>query len=219
MNNITSHIKLALIQDTNINLQFLILTSNWMLIQNKKVAHNSALGVFTVIGTSGNPHAVQLFPKETCTCPSTSRCYHILAVRMSVGLSDTIAHPKINLTKLRKNTRSRREKKSGRKALRSHDYDVGPAPDSMLSSTLLNEESSQPFLTGSENEDHNEVYSKISIMLCKMFTTPISCQEMFSLPSASDQYQGMEVVPRPSEVVLPIYSACMWTSTLCNISL
>ena len=145
-----------------------------MLIKSKKIAHNSEKGVFTVDGTSGNPHAVRLFPKETCTCPSTSQCYHILAVRMSVGLCDSIHHPKINLTKLRRNTRSRREKKSGRKAPRPHDYDVVAAPDSMMSSTLLNANSSQSFLTSTEYEDLNEVYSNIFIVLRTMLTTSLT---------------------------------------------
>ena len=37
-------------------------------VDEGKVMHNSQLKVFTVMGTS-RPHAVTLFPKETCTCP------------------------------------------------------------------------------------------------------------------------------------------------------
>ncbi len=49
---------------------------------------------------------------------------------MSIGLEDVDSSRKVNLTQLRKNVRSRREKKSGRKAPRPGDYDVQPAPDS-----------------------------------------------------------------------------------------
>ena len=36
------------------------------------LTHNIQLGCVTVKTREGNPHAVQLFPKETCTCPSTT---------------------------------------------------------------------------------------------------------------------------------------------------
>ena len=81
-----------------------------------------------VIGTTGNPHAIRMFPKESCTCPSTGRCYHIIAVRMSIGLEDVNSQRKVNLTQLRRNTRSRTEKRSGRKAPRPGDYYIEPAP-------------------------------------------------------------------------------------------
>ncbi len=83
------------------------------LIQNNMINFNQGLGVFTVVGTTGTPHAITLFPKESCTCPSTNRCYHVLAVRMSIGLEDINSRRKVNLTQLRRNVRSRREKKSG----------------------------------------------------------------------------------------------------------
>ena len=85
------------------------------IIEKKQISQNQSLGVFTVIGTSGNPHAIRIFPKESCTCPSTGRCYHILAV---IGLEDVSLQRKVNLTQLRRNTRARAEKKSGRKAPR-----------------------------------------------------------------------------------------------------
>ena len=90
-----------------------------------------------MMGTSGNVHAVRLFPKESCTCPSTNRCYHILAVRGSVGLEDIDLQRRVNLTQLRRNIRTRREKKSGRKAPRPGDYDIQPAPDSHAMVSLL----------------------------------------------------------------------------------
>ena len=56
-----------------------------------------------------------------------------MAVRMSVGLENIDSKKTINLSLLRCNTRSRSEKKSGRKAPRAGDYNVMPAPDSMVS--------------------------------------------------------------------------------------
>ena len=93
------------------------------------------MGVFTVVGTSGNPHAVRVFPTESCTCPSTSQCYHILAVRISIGLDDANSKKKVNLTQLRRNKRSRIEKRSGRKAPRPGDYNIIPAPDASICSS------------------------------------------------------------------------------------
>ena len=54
---------------------------------------------------------------------------------MSVGLEDMNSKKKINLTQLRRNTRSRADKKSGRKAPRPGD-DIVPAPDACASDTL-----------------------------------------------------------------------------------
>lgn len=101
------------------------------MIEKGSINHNHKLGVFTVVGTTGNPHAVKLFPTEKCTCASTFRCYHILAVRISIGLEDVKSKRKINLTQLRRNTRPRRANKSGRKAPQPQDYEITPAPDAI----------------------------------------------------------------------------------------
>ena len=53
-----------------------------------------------------------------------------MTARISIGLDHEGTKKKINLTQLRKNTRSRLEKKSGRKAPKPGDYDVIAAPDS-----------------------------------------------------------------------------------------
>ena len=104
-----------------------------VIIEGGNISHNVKLGVFTVEGTGGNAHCVRIFPKESCTCPSVSRCYHIMAVRISIGLDKPDYKPKkINLSQLRRNTRSRKDKTSGRKAPRTGDYDVIPAPDSIM---------------------------------------------------------------------------------------
>ena len=64
-----------------------------------------------------------LFPRETCSCPSTGTCYHIIAAKMSLGVSFANEPTKRNLTQLRRNTRKRQEKKSGRKRPRPTDAD------------------------------------------------------------------------------------------------
>ena len=97
-------------------------------VDEGKVMHNSQLKVFTVMGTN-RPHAVTLFPKETCTCPSNTTCYHILAAKMSIGMNISTAPNQWNLTELRRKARKGKEKKSGRKRARPGDYDVVPAPD------------------------------------------------------------------------------------------
>ena len=89
-------------------------------------------------GTGGNAHCVWMFPKELCTCPSRSKCYHIMAVRISIGLGVNNDKPKktINFTKLKKNTRSKKDKTSGRKVPHIGDYDVIAAPDSIMSTSV-----------------------------------------------------------------------------------
>ena len=95
------------------------------------ITHNIQLGCFTVKAREGAPQAVQLFPKETCTCPAASTCYHILACRMSLGMKVEDKQCTVNLTQLRSNARKRPEKKCGRK--RPRPGDILPAPDSVTS--------------------------------------------------------------------------------------
>lgn len=87
-------------------------------------------------------YAVTLFPKETCQCPSTNTCYHILAARLLIGIDEKETTKTINLTQLRRNSRKRRDKKSGRKQPRKLDCDqlnVTPAPDSTFISEQIND--------------------------------------------------------------------------------
>ena len=85
------------------------------LIEDGKIVHNAQLKVFTVAGSTGN-YVTTLFPKETCTCPAKKDCYHILAAKLSIGMNMEAKKPAyLNLTQLRKNSRSKKEKKSGRK--------------------------------------------------------------------------------------------------------
>ena len=88
------------------------------------ISFNTKFHCFNVNGTSGTTRVVTLFPKETCSCPATGDCYHLLAVRMSLGMTELKKELKYNLTQLRKNTKSRKDKRSGRKRPRPNDEDL-----------------------------------------------------------------------------------------------
>lgn len=102
------------------------------IIQENKISYDSKLHTFTVLGSEDKPHALKLFPKATCSCPSTAECYHIMAAKMYLGMEDIGKQEKLNLTQLRRNSRKRKAKKSGRKIPRVGDCDVYPAPDAAI---------------------------------------------------------------------------------------
>ena len=104
------------------------------IIDRGDISHNEKLGVFTVLGTTGTPHVVRLFPKQSCSCPSTGLCYHIIAAQISIGIEVGNAQLRINLTRLRRNSRTRKDKTSGRKRPRPGDIDIVAAPDSINAS-------------------------------------------------------------------------------------
>lgn len=100
-----------------------------MVIEQRRISLDPVFHSFTVLGST-RPHVVTLFPKQSCSCPSTSVCYHIIAAQLSVGIRSEKEHRKtLNLSQLRKNARTRRDKRSGRKRPRPHDFDIVPAPD------------------------------------------------------------------------------------------
>ena len=99
-------------------------------MEQKKVTAVPERKSFVVEGSRGDSYSVKLFPYEKCQCPSTNTCYHIIAAKMSIGMDTKDAKGKVNLTQLRKNSRKRVDKKSGRKKPRLNDYDVIPAADS-----------------------------------------------------------------------------------------
>ena len=94
------------------------------LVQNNRVSFNPQMHIFNVKGTSDVIRVVALYPRETCSCPSTGVCYHILAVKMSLGIKESTIPTKQNLAMLRKNTRSRKEKRCGRKPPRPNDVKI-----------------------------------------------------------------------------------------------
>ena len=97
-----------------------------VIINSNQISLDPRLAIFTVNGTS-EPRVVRLFPTTTCSCPAKSNCYHIMAARMAVGITSDTKKRTVNLTQLRKNTRKRPDKTSGRKRPRLDD--VVPAGD------------------------------------------------------------------------------------------
>ena len=101
------------------------------LIEDGKIVHNPQLKVFTVAG-SKDFYVTKLYPKESCTCPAKKDCYHIVAAKISIGMNVETKKPAyLNLTQLRRNNRSKKEKKSGRKRPREGDTEVIAAPDAV----------------------------------------------------------------------------------------
>ena len=66
-------------------------------IEQGKISFDPKLHTFTVMGTS-RPHIVTLFLKETCSCPTTARCDHILATQLSIGQNIDTKVKTLNLT-------------------------------------------------------------------------------------------------------------------------
>jgi hypothetical protein len=75
-----------------------------MVVNDLHVCHVPEHKIFSVATHSGSAHSVRLFPKETCTCPSTSTCCHIIAAKRSIGIETQQRRP-ICLTQLRRNSR------------------------------------------------------------------------------------------------------------------
>ena len=55
-----------------------------VLLSNGDISYDEKLRVFNVKG-SASVHVVTLFPKEKCSCPSTSTCYHVLQLSYFLG--------------------------------------------------------------------------------------------------------------------------------------
>lgn len=96
-----------------------------LILDADNISFNTKLHVFNIKGLSGVTRVVTLFPNQTCSCPSTGDCYHIVAAKLCVGMpTSTRKGRKLNLTQLRRNTRSRTEKRSGRKRPRPNDVEI-----------------------------------------------------------------------------------------------
>jgi hypothetical protein len=82
-------------------------------------------GCWIVRGTDGKtPHAVTIFPKETCSCTHVKECYHIIACKLMVGQSvETTSKIKNSMQLLNQKHRTKqKEKPSGRKVPRKKDF-------------------------------------------------------------------------------------------------
>lgn len=80
-------------------------------VKDKRVFHVPEAGSFVVKGSDGDNYSVSLFP-EKCQCPSVGSCYHIMAVKMSIGEENIEENRIYNLAQLRRNNRKRVKKKS-----------------------------------------------------------------------------------------------------------
>jgi len=72
-------------------------------IRNNKITFNSQMYIFNVEGTNGAVRVVTLHPKETCSCPASGMCYHIMAAKLSLGIKESYKPKESrNFTKLYK---------------------------------------------------------------------------------------------------------------------
>ena len=53
-------------------------------LDEDRISVDTKLHTFTIMGTT-RPQLVTLFPKETCTYPSTTKCYHSLAAKLAIS--------------------------------------------------------------------------------------------------------------------------------------
>ena len=113
-------------------------------------------GAFIVHDRSGK-YCVTLFPKESYQCPSTTTCFHILAANMSIGQEPIEKRSVVNLRLLKKNTRKRVDKKSGKKQPRPNDREsiVEPAPDSAF---ITNTPKTPSSILSTKNTDKKDVH-------------------------------------------------------------
>ena len=92
-----------------------------LIVENNNIQFSTKMCTFTVKGSKEVKRIVTIYPKETCSCPSTGECYHILAAKISLGMAPKQEKVECNLTTLRKNGRPKREKRCGRKRPRPND--------------------------------------------------------------------------------------------------
>ena len=79
-------------------------------------------GLFVVKEVDGLTRRIAtLFPKETCSCPSVTTCYHIIACQEIIGHPLT-ENGKCNVTELRRKDRKSKERPSGGKRPRKDDF-------------------------------------------------------------------------------------------------
>ena len=91
-------------------------------IDNNLITHVPSQGAFIGQGRDGK-YCVTLFSKETCQCPSTTTCFHLLAAKMSIGQEPIEKRTVVNLRFLTKNSKKKIDKQSGRKQPRANDFE------------------------------------------------------------------------------------------------
>ena len=113
-----------------------------LVISENRITFVQQRGAFMVTGSTNKVYAVKLLP-DSCQCGSTATCHHIMAARLVMGWDIHGTSKELKLMQLRKNIRTRADKKSGREKPRVLDYDpdttvVEPAPDSAMASERPN---------------------------------------------------------------------------------
>ena len=74
------------------------------LVANNKIVHVTQGKAFNVMNENDEPYLVRIFPKPSCTCKSQqTKCCHIIAVLLSLGIEVKNSMSLPNLTKLRRN--------------------------------------------------------------------------------------------------------------------
>jgi uncharacterized Zn finger protein len=85
-------------------------------MENGNVSFLPQHKAFMVKGIQGKVYAVTLLSKETCQCPSTTQCYHILATKMCIGDGIDTKPRVVNLRMVAKRNLKRNDKKSGKRS-------------------------------------------------------------------------------------------------------
>lgn len=99
-----------------------------LIISERRLIYVDEMKCYVVNAFDGRNYAVTTQPKEDCRCVSSSMCYHIIACRIYEGNYEERRPCNVNLSLLKRKSRTRHDKLSGRKNPRPND--IQPAPDS-----------------------------------------------------------------------------------------
>ena len=157
-----------------------------LVIAENRVSHDPKLGVFVVKNSQEKPNAVTLFPKQSCTCPSTSECYHILAAKLSLNLPCSNSPTTINLSQLRKNTRSRKGKKLGWKKPNLEDCTIVPVPDSLYSAQAASKDTQNPTSIDTDEPDNPIKENRTEFETCSEVCSLLAENEMEDSSACTD---------------------------------
>ena len=128
-------------------------------LDENRIKQVPELQAFCVSGSNAEKkYAVTLFPNESCSCPATGTCYHLLAAMKSVEMNPKPKRTTVNLSTLAKNRRKLTDGKSkaGRKKPRRADYDINPAVDSIVQTPKTPRQSSPDDMTDSRKRSHDQ---------------------------------------------------------------
>ena len=78
-------------------------------MEENKISFNPKMHIFNMQGTHDDG-VDSLNPKEKCSYPARSMCYHILGVKLNLGAQETGSSKEKNTTQLQKNILSKKDK-------------------------------------------------------------------------------------------------------------